>query len=762
MPSKKTVKTVSKRISLKSLLPKRPPYKFLTRNIKFCHEDNLAFNQIRIKGLYLKKFVDDRYTDHGFRGIDYRVFKNNKLFKTLRRVHISSVNKTIIHESLKTSKSLKVFSIKSMSRKTRMDIVAFYLKTLPVDIQTVKVHLFKDNQRNIEGYYQIAKSIRRLPKLQNFYRWYMIKNNNQKHVQRELLTYNKSFSRLPKLNQARYILSSSEQSGFQRSMRRDFVEPWITGLNMYLSYEGFDQYERMEPFLLAETSHDLGLSFDFDQMDAGQRRRYRRIQGDIQRADEEKKDDLGERPRVLRGLGDNDEQDEMSSFDEFDEDEEDFDSDNSHHHTEQEEEEKIISDSNDEILSSDTDGIESEESFEDDEEFVVNSIMREEMKPFYRFELFPNLKRLYITHEELLYPLGSFVVDGFAALQKLEDLKIQISEIMSSKYIFKGLLKLPLLKNFDLTLSYIGKQNWALLGQFVKNQNNLKSFSLSKLGASCTRVCYLLQSASLEGMIKYLENKTHLRSLKLDLCYCSVEAISRGLSHLKMINQFHTFQLEAIDDSITSQTKGWKRIEGLCKFIKNQKDSIKNLDISLPIAFEESVVTKIGEAFSKLTQLKKLHLRFNTRFGMNMDEMIYYMESGLQQGVPVRSRKELVMPTKWNPSLAKYMKHLENLEDFNLAFFIIHSDSTKWLVDIIKALPSLEKLRRISIGSRCGEYFQSDELKIISAVRELQNVKHMTLDFYDGMGFYQQMLPNLGQIVEETNQRQITRSDLMF
>jgi len=229
-----------------------------------------------------------------------------------------------------------------------------------------------------------------------------------------------------------------------------------------------------------------------------------------------------------------------------------------------------------------------------------------------------------------------------------------------------------------------------------------------------------------------------------------------------MKNQFHTLKIEAIDDTITSDTKGWKRIEGLCKFIKNQQDSMKSLDLSLPIAFEESVITKIGEAFSKLTQLRKLDLTFNTRFGMSMDEMIDYMEYGLQQGVPARSRKELSMPTKWNPGLAKYMKRLENLEEFDLTFFIIHRDSTKWLVDLFKVLPGLERLRKLSIGSRCGEYFQADEQKIISAVQELQNIKKMRLDFYDAMGFYQQMLPNLNQIVKEINKRQITRSDLMF
>jgi len=726
-----TRKKVTKRTSKTCSPPKRPPYKFLTRNLKVFYEDSIAFNQIRIKRLYLKNLIDDRYIDEDLKGINYRTFKQNKLLKTLRHIQISSTHKTDIHESLKNSKNLKIFSIDSMTEKTKLNTVAFYLRRLPpAHLQTIKIHLMKDSERNPQGYFKVAKCVRFFPKLENFYRRYRIYSDNQQHVQRELLTLNKSVSRLSKMKQLIYSVGDAEQASFQRVMRRDFAYPGITGLEMFLSYEGLPSYEHMIRLLDSETSHDLDISSDFEDMKPTELRSYHLVQDEIQKMDTEKKDDLGEKSsklvdvqKYIQDLSDNNSQEESAS--------------------------------------NDTDSMNSDEPI--NHAFILKSIMREEIRPFYRFELFPNLKKLHITHEELLYPLGSFVVDGFAALQKLEDLTIRMQyRSVGTHHIFQGFLKLPLLKSFTLVITFLSKSDWALFEQFLTCQNNLESLSLTLMSGPCVRECYLQQGASVERIIKGLSNKNLLRSLELDLVFCSLEAISKGLGSLKMINQFHTLKLQAIDDTVTSQTKGWKRVEGLCKFIKNQKDSLKTLEISLPIAFEENVVTKIGEAFSKLTQLRKLHFLFNSYSCIEVDNLVEYVEYNLQHGVPPKSRKEIAMPANWNPSLAKYLKRLGNLEDLSLKFFIVDSDSSHWLVDVMKILPGLDKLRKVFMRTRSGELFIGMEQKLISAVKELKNVKSIHLSFYDAMGCFFQMLPNLNRIAQEIEQRQITRSDLMF
>ena len=711
--------TTPKQVTKRMALPKRPPYQFLTRNLKVFYEDSIAFNQICIKRLYLRNLIDERYVDQDPNGINYKDFKHNKLLKTLRNIQISSTHKTDIHESLKNSKNLKIFSIDSMSEKTKLNAIAFYIKRLSsTNIRTIKIHLMKENEKNLQGYSQVAKCLRYFPKLENFYRRYRIDSENQLHVQRELLILNKSVRRLSKMKQLTYSVGDAEQAVFQRVMRRDFTYPNITGLEMFLSYEGLPSYEHLVHFLDSETSHDLDISSDFEELTPYEQRSYDIVQDEIFKIDNEKKDDFGVQKYIQE-------------------------------------------DKSEELTPSESDSAESYNP--KNYEFILKSIMREEIRPFYRFELFPNLKKLHISHEELLYPLGSFVIDGLAALQKLEDLNIRMQfRSTGTHYIFQGFLKLPLLKNFTLMITFLSKQDWVLFEEFLTSQNNLESFSLSLMSGPCVRTCYLQHGEAIERIIKSLQNKPFLRSLELDLVFCSLEAISKGLGSLKMMNQLQNLKIQAIDETVTSETKGWKRVEGLCKFIKNQKDSMKTLDISLPIAFEENVVTKIGEAFSKLTQLKKLHLLFNSYSAIEVDDLVEYVESNLQHGIPAKSRKEITMPTKWNPSLAKYMKHLENLEDLSLKFFIVDPDSSKWLVDVMKVLPGLERLRKILMRTRSGELFQGVEQKLISAVKELKNIKTIQLSFYDAMGCFFQMLPNLNRIANEIEQRQITRSDLMF
>jgi len=105
--------------------------------------------------------------------------------------------------------------------------------------------------------------------------------------------------------------------------------------------------------------------------------------------------------------------------------------------------------------------------------------MREEMKPFYRLELFPDLRALRMFQDGNLYPLGPFVVDGFAALKKLERLVILIdSRSIGTSYILKGFLKLPLIKEFSLSIPFITHEEWGLLHEFLRNQEKLELVSI--------------------------------------------------------------------------------------------------------------------------------------------------------------------------------------------------------------------------------------------------------------------------------------------
>ena len=50
-----------------------------------------------------------------------------------------------------------------------------------------------------------------------------------------------------------------------------------------------------------------------------------------------------------------------------------------------------------------------------------------------------------------------------------------------------------------------------------------------------------------------------------------------------------------------------------------------------------------------------------------------------------------------NINLEKYLKRLENLENFVLDFEPLHYNANSWFVDVLKTLSSLEKLQDVRI-----------------------------------------------------------------
>ncbi len=209
------------------------------------------------------------------------------------------------------------------------------------------------------------------------------------------------------------------------------------------------------------------------------------------------------------------------------------------------EENPPLEESDSEEVESDVDTIATENTLNDNfgtgEEFVARCTMLEEMKPFYRFELFPNLKTLKITQNCEISPVGSFVVEGFKKLKNLESLDIQILQRPEgSKYFFQGFLHLPLLKEFSLYINFIQPTDWSNLQMFLRGQKNLELLSINVSRELPMIYDYLIQNQYIEIVIKDLENKTKLKSLSLRSRFWSLEALSKGFSHLTMINQLHT------------------------------------------------------------------------------------------------------------------------------------------------------------------------------------------------------------------------------
>jgi len=232
-----------------------------------------------------------------------------------------------------------------------------------------------------------------------------------------------------------------------------------------------------------------------------------------------------------------------------------------------------------------------------------------------------------------------------------------------------------------------------------------------------------------------------------------------------MQNQLETLRLEASDDTITSDQRSWKRVEGLCNFIENQRDSLKTLQIWVPLVLEENIINHIGKAISNLYNLKDLYLSINSSYIIQHEFFLDYFEETLQEEIPTRDQKSLKISNTWNPSLAKYIKRLENLEKFKLSFDLRQkspNEETQWLIDIMRVLSSLERLRSIEIGTKSWEQFIPEEQRMIAAVVEMRNVKEFEFRFEDPADELDSHFETLIETIEEVNKRQSMRCDLMF
>jgi len=548
-------------------------------------------------------------------------------------------------------------------------------------------------------------------------------------------------------------LGHNEIFCLQRIMRRGDVHPGIYGLKMFFTADEVPSYNLLEPFFEPEDSRHSEESYDFEHMDDAELRFYERFTTDILEEDNGMEDN-SQNGRAMRRLANGNRpqiQPPRRRPDPYNDDDD-------------EEDEEMDSDM-DTVSSSSLS--EAEPRPRPDNDFVVNCMMREEIRPFFRFELFPNLKRLGIIQEEYMYPLGKFVIDGFAQLIHLEHLTIDILErSVGTSNIFKGFLKLPLLKKFSFRISFIKKKEWPILEQFLKNQRNLEILSLSVRSGASNKANYFHQNACIENIIKDLVNKPRIKSLQFRSDFWSIETFSKGFAHLtNMRNQLESFRFGASDEIITSEAKHWKRVEGLCNFIKNQKDSLKRLSIFLPLALEANIVNHISEAISKLTALRDFHFSVNPCILHDLNTIAKYFTNTLQHNVPAKTKKRLIESATWNPSLAKNLKKLKNLETFSLTFNmrdLSEKDPYRWFLDILKALPSLERLRRVSVTCDYGGLYMNLEEKLIAAVKELRNVREIGISFYEHNFLFAPSYRNLKATLKEVNERQAVCCDLMF
>ena len=343
-------------------------------------------------------------------------------------------------------------------------------------------------------------------------------------------------------------------------------------------------------------------------------------------------------------------------------------------------------------------------------------------------------------------------------------------------HLFKGLAHLPLLQKFSLEISSLKNEDWTLLREFLQNQHQLKSFSLAMLRQS--------SELYLENIITDLKNKPLLKSLKLKSPFWPLETLSKSLAQVGSSIQLRNLTLEASDESIiTSEKRPWKRVEGLCSFFQSQKNSLKKLALYVPCADDENTVIHLCEGVATLTQLQKFDFQVNSNekesaIGLK-NHFEYFIEqrdnssySYYQRDNKEKKKIQFPEPKTWNLGIARFLRRLEDLEEFEFKFRIPDLGFAKpklnlrldWFLDILRALQSLRRLRVIAIKGCSPKEFKKLEQKMSALVQEFRNIREpMRIKFeedrYTSGG---PMFPKLRDAIVKVHQIQSRKCDIMF
>lgn len=379
----------------------------------------------------------------------------------------------------------------------------------------------------------------------------------------------------------------------------------------------------------------------------------------------------------------------------------------------------------------------------------------EEISPFFRYDLFPNLRIFVLMLKDWRYPLQNFVEKGFKNLQNLKELRIYIRvRPIGTRFIFQGFEYLPLLKEFSLQIEFIRLNEWKILEQFLEKQNDLESFKLGVCSGYFSNYKLLVQNPCLEQAISKLNNKPRLRDLSLRSPYWSLSALGNGLKKLHTVNKLACLELQGHHDPHPFVKGGEFGIQGLCEFLKRQKGHLKKLQANLSFVLDEEIMNSVLSAISEIEGLKDLKISINRMSTWGFDNLAWHY-SGKTQFWEYPSPK---LPKVWNPKVAKTLKNLKNLDSFHLAFDITDkkdADSVKWIFDIIQMLSRLGKLRSLNIETDSWRALErSEDFGVMVDFNSLWNIREIVV--HEGMS------SSFGDKIWAVNRRQASRSDLMF
>jgi len=682
--------------------------------------------KIRLKGLYIRKFSQKHdHTGH-FWPTQAPV---RKLFKTATHYHMTSNNHHYLCQIFKNAPKIQHFSFEGDFSEYLLRNLSHYLTNLPKKTLSIKLLAISITPVNESEIYKIPMALRYLPYLQYFQKNFVFERNTTE-VPKELEFYDFYTRRLRNLKNLICLHHTEEQKGLHEALKGEEQEQYvrITGLGMYLIPTNFEMANVFDNLYQPEDSVHLDSLENYKANSILEQTLERQKSGII-----------------------SDDNEEDSTAPENNENNIVIESDGSQE-TDQDKSDSDIAITNSILYNK--------------LKLAIEASAREEITTCYNFRVFPNLTKLSLNIQNVLYPLGTFVIDAFQALNNLKDLKIRLSSRpIGTVYIFKGLLELPSLDSFSLDLEFLKGEDWSLLGEFLRYQKDLQAFSLRVQDRRGNRERYLQQNEHLENTLRALEGNLALKSLNIRSCFWSLEALSRGLRPLTMTNQLQSFEFEGSDDIVTSSHTNLERVGGICEFIKKHKETLREVVIMLPCEIKPSIVGHVMEAVSEVKELRKFMLHMNCNFFNGASEIREYFEDTIQEGIAPEKRKKILKLKNWNPSIAKNLKKLQRLQEVGVFFDVLEKESQnqgKWFLDLVRALPEIKSLRRFSFNTYSCGMIKDIAKKLIAALKEMKNVREISASIHNIDAPSGTEISEIYEVVKMMNKKQATRCDLMF
>jgi len=412
---------------------------------------------------------------------------------------------------------------------------------------------------------------------------------------------------------------------------------------------------------------------------------------------------------------------------------------------------------------------------DDDDETEENRMekLKQETAIFFRFDLFPNLRKLVLQfHRKCFYPLDDFVVKGFSALKNLKHLVIIAKERpQGARFLFEGLLEVPLLEMINLKMPFIKGDEWELLKRFFDKQVDLKAITLEILKSRSTKEGYLEQNKCFAEYVGgYLSKKPKLEYVCLRSKLLTVEVLSEALKKVEIRDQLKLFRVSLFDDHLITEKLASERVKGLCDFLISQKESLCYLSLNLLFILESAVIQQLTRAISQMKVLIMLELFINADRSHdqvareeNIEEQIKFFKKVMKKPNVIENYGKF---EDYFEDIAKMLRALRTLDDLGLFCFFLQKageEAKKEFIEILKAFPEMKKLRNLNfnIPFKIAPKYLLKEVE--DSLMNTANLK--TGEIYVGgnsLLLDSSYAHHVNRIIDEVNQRQQLRSDLMF